>query len=58
MCLQGELAQVVLELKSRGLVSSVSDAIRQGILILSERVAQRDLVITRSQVMDKKQIED
>lgn len=41
--LRGEPAKIVRELKSRGLVKSVREAVVQGLLLLYEKTAERDL---------------
>jgi hypothetical protein len=41
--LTGEPARMVRELKERGLVRSIREAMVQGILVLYERTAERDL---------------
>ena len=43
----GEPAEILLELKQRGIVSSHSDAVIQGILAFHEKVVQRDLARAR-----------
>jgi len=46
--IRGKPARAFLELKRRGIISSVSDGVVQGILLLEERVAERDLKIERA----------
>ena len=41
--LRGEPAKIVRELKERGIVKSVREAVVQGLLLLHERMAERDL---------------
>lgn len=41
--LPGELAEIFLELKRRGIVKSARDAFTQGLMCLHDRVLQRDL---------------
>jgi len=41
--IEGEPAEILLELKQRGLVSDNTDAVNQGLLVLYDRVLRRDL---------------
>jgi hypothetical protein len=43
----GEPAEILLELKQRGIVTSHSDAVIQGLLAFHEKVVQRDLARER-----------
>lgn len=45
--IQGEPAEILLELKRRGLVLSNTDAVSQALLALYDRVLERDLRKTR-----------
>lgn len=47
--IKGESAKILYELKRRGIVSSNSDAVIQGLFALHEKVIQRDLAIARLQ---------
>ena len=49
MTLKGEIAEKVEALRKRGIVVSVSDAVRQGILSLSDKVMERDRELARLQ---------
>ena len=41
--IEGEPAEILLELKQRGLVSDNTDAVNQGLLVLYDRTLKRDL---------------
>jgi len=41
--IEGEPAEILLELKQRGLVSDNTDAVNQGLLVLYDRTLRRDL---------------
>lgn len=41
--IEGEPAKILLELKKRGLVSDNTDAVNQGLLVLYDRVLERDM---------------
>lgn len=45
--IKGEPAEILLELKRRGIATSNTDAIIQGLLALHEKVVQRDLARAR-----------
>jgi hypothetical protein len=45
--IKGEPAEILLELKKRGIAVSNTDAIIQGLLALHEKVVQRDLATAR-----------
>lgn len=45
--ISGEPAEILLELKRRGIATSNTDAIIQGLLALNEKVVQRDLAAAR-----------
>ena len=47
MTLCGELAERVVELQNRGLITSVADAVRLGLLELYEKFQQADLRAVR-----------
>ena len=47
--ISGDSAKVLLELKRRGIVTSNTDAIIQGLFALQEKVIQRDLALARLQ---------
>jgi hypothetical protein len=44
--LNGEPAEIIMDLKRRGLVTSYRDAVIQGLLALHEKVLRRDLMRT------------
>jgi hypothetical protein len=46
--LRGEPARMVRELKRRGIIKSVREAVVQGILILYERTTERDLKMAQA----------
>jgi hypothetical protein len=45
--INGEPAEILLELKKRGIILSNTDAVIQGLLALYEKVVQRDLEVAR-----------
>jgi len=51
--ISGEPARILLELKSRGIVLSNTDAVAQGLLALDERVLERDLAKARLRALEK-----
>ena len=54
----GEPAEILLELKQRGIVTSHSDAVIQGILAFHEKVVQRDLARARLKSLTTGEEED
>ena len=54
--LRGEPARIFLELKERGVVRSVREAVVQGLLAVYERTMERDL--RRAQVRASQRIEE
>jgi hypothetical protein len=53
--IKGEPAEILIELKKRGIVTSNSDAVIQGLLALYEKVVQRDLAIARLKNLQAKE---
>lgn len=45
--LSGDLAEIFLELKRRGIIRSSRDAFTQGLMCLHDRVLQRDLKVAQ-----------
>jgi hypothetical protein len=54
--LSGEIAEVYLQLKERGIVHSTRDAFAQGLRCLQERVTEQDL--KRAQLRASKRLEE
>lgn len=54
--LSGEIAEVYLQLKERGIVHSTRDALAQGLRCLQERVTEQDL--KRAQLRASKRLEE
>jgi hypothetical protein len=54
--LRGEPARIVRELKGRGIVKSVREAVVQGLLLLYERTTERDL--RRAQARASRRLEE
>ena len=46
-CISGEPAEILLQLKRRGLVTSNTDAVIQALLALHEKILDRDLRLAR-----------
>lgn len=49
----GEPARILLELKARGIVLSNTDALKQGLIALYEKVLERDLAIARLRTLEQ-----
>jgi len=54
--LRGEPARIVVELKERGVVRSVREAVVHGLLALYEKTMERDL--KRAQVLASRRLEE
>ena len=54
--IDGEAAQILLELKKRGIVKSNREAVVQGLILLHEKVLERDLRYARLKTL--KEVEE
>lgn len=56
--ISGEPAEILLKLKDRGLVTSNSDVVIQGVLALWEKVLRRDLRAAQTEAPRRLEIEE